>query len=285
MRASSIGDPDHFRMRSPARGLVKAALVHAQAAAWVIRGATEHPGLRILYYHRIGPGNDQLTVSTARFRRHLDQVARTRYPVVDLAAVNEKTLGQDATALAITLDDGYGELLEHAFPELEARGWPATVYVCPGAVAGEIRFPWSQRHHPILSWDAMRTVESRGLIRFEPHSLTHAHLPSLDRSAAEREIRGSKDALEMALGRPARSFCYPGGFFGAREIELVSEAGFQTAVSSEYGVNRAPWDRFALRRIPVDRYDTTALFAARLRGATDRPPPGRRRRQLPAHRG
>jgi len=273
-------DRDHFRMRSPLRGLLKSTLVHGQAAVWAARGARPRPGLRILYYHRVGPGNDQLTISPRRFARQLELIERTGYPVVDLAAVVDLRLAPDETAIVLNFDDGYGELLDHAFPALEARGWPATVFVVPGAVDGDTRFSWLRGEQKLLSWDQMRDVESRGFIRFEPHSLTHPYLPGLDVADAEREILGSKQALETALGRPARSFCYPGGYFGKREMDLVARAGYEIAVGCEDGVNRPPWDRFALRRVLVDHYDTRPLFAARLRGATDVPPPGRPPRRL-----
>jgi peptidoglycan/xylan/chitin deacetylase (PgdA/CDA1 family) len=272
-------DPGRFRLRSPARGLVKAALVHAQALVWTMRGSPAESGLRILTYHRVGPGRDELNVPPSRFVRQMEIIEASGVPVVDLADAVETDGGVDADAIVLTFDDGYRDQLRHALPALEARGWPATVFVCPEAVEGRLRFPWYRRAHPVISWQEMREVEGRSLIRFEPHTLTHPDLPSLDAASAEREIRGSKDAVEAALGRTSRTFCYPGGFFGQRESDVVADAGYRSAVGCEYGVNRRPWDRYALRRIPVDPYDSHALFAARLRGATDGPPFGRRERQ------
>lgn len=271
--------PGRFRMRSRARGFIKAVVVHGQAAVWAARGARFVPGVRILYYHRVAHGDDQLAVSPARFRRQLDLIADSGLQVVDLTGLLESALPPERTAVVITFDDGYRDFLDHALPALEARGWPATVFIVPGAIDGTVRFPWYRAQQEVLSWDEMRAVERGGLIRFEPHTLTHPDLTALDATEAWREIYGSKEAVEQAFGRPARSFCYPGGFFGPREAELAAKAGFEIAVGCEYGVNRPPFDAYALRRILVDRYDTSRLFAARLRGATDRPPLGRRRRQ------
>lgn len=278
-------DPGRFRMRSPARGIVKAVIVHGQAAIWAARGARSDPGVRILYYHRVSPGRDQLAVSPDRFRHQLDLIADSGLSVLDLTSLQEPELAPNATGVVITFDDGYRDFLDHALPALEDRGWSATVFIVPGAADGYVQFPWYPARQEVLSWDEMRAVERGGLIRFEPHTLTHPDLTALDATEAWREIYGSKEAVEQAFGRPARSFCYPGGFFGPREAELAAKAGFEIAVGCEYGVNRPPFDAYALRRILVDRYDTSRLFAARLRGATDRPPLGRRRRQsrqLPA---
>lgn len=270
-------------MRRRSTGLVKAGLVHLQAATWTVLGSRSETGVRILNYHNVGPASDQLTVAPSRFLRQLELIEEVGLPVVDLRELLDPDKPHDSNVLVITFDDGYRDLLEYAIPAIEKRGWPATVFVVPGAADGYVRYPWYGADQAVISWDEMREVEARGFIRFEPHTLTHPDLPALDAASAEREIRGSKDAVEAALGRPSRSFCYPGGFFGQREVDLVARAGFVCAVSCEYGVNRRPWNPYALRRIPVDRYDTHRLFSARLRGATDRPPFGRSERQSSLH--
>ena len=205
-------------------------------------------------------------------------IANSGLPVIDLAAFASGEV-TSANSVALTFDDGYADFLDGALPELRKRGWPATVFVVPEAIEGRIRFPWYRRQQPrLISWSEMRDVEGDGLVRFEPHSLTHAPLSALSEEDAWREIAGSKRVVADELGREPRVFCYPGGYHGEREKEMVERAGYGGAVSCEHGVNGIPCDRFSLRRLPVDRYDTARVVAGRLRGATDRPPPGRRTR-------
>ena len=42
----------------------------------------------------------------------------------------------DEAAVALTFDDGYRDVLEHALPVLREHGFPSTVFVVPGAIAG-----------------------------------------------------------------------------------------------------------------------------------------------------
>jgi peptidoglycan/xylan/chitin deacetylase (PgdA/CDA1 family) len=133
---------------------------------------------------------------------------------------------------------------------------------------------------PVAGWDELRAEERAGLVRFEPHTITHPVLTSLSREDARREIAESKGVVELELGRPARIFCYPGGYYSPREVELVRECGFRAAVTCEFGVNRAPFAHNELRRTIVERSDPLWLFRARLAGATDAPPPGRRSRRI-----
>jgi peptidoglycan/xylan/chitin deacetylase (PgdA/CDA1 family) len=265
-------------MRRAPVGVVKAALVAGQVTLSRVRRSPTRAGLRILCYHRVSPARDQLAVTPARFRRQLDVIEGSGLPVVDVMRfARGETM--PPSSIALTFDDGYADLLEHALPELARRRWPAIVFVVPEAVEGRVRFPWYRGHQPrVISWAEMIDVERDGLTRFEPHSLTHAPLSSLSAEGAWREIAGSRRAVSDALGREPEMFCYPGGYHGERETRFVERAGYTAAVSCEYGVNDRNQDRFALRRIPVDRYDRTWTMAGRLRGATDRPPPLRRPR-------
>ncbi len=266
-------------VRSRARGLAKAAIVAAQVAGWQVRGKPATRGLRILYYHRISADRDELAVSPESFLGQLALVAQSDQRVIDLYAWAADPSSSGDDGIALTFDDGYRDFRDGALPLLVERRWPAVVFVVADAAAGRFRFPWYPSSHPeLLSWADMREIERHSRVRFEPHTLTHLVLSKATEDEAWREISGSKAAVEDALGREARLFCYPGGHFGRREAALVERAGFRAAVGCEYGVNRPPWDRFALRRTAVDRYDGARIFAARLRGAADVAPIGRRLR-------
>ena len=201
----------------------------------------------------------------------------------DLYDLPDAELGADAAGIALTFDDGYQDVLELAIPELERRGWPATVFVVPGAIAGDVHFDWypAGEMPPLIGWDDMRSVEARSTIRFEPHTMTHPILPRVSREQAEHEIRESKRVVEHELGREARLFCYPAGYHSTRDVQLVREAGFRAALTCEFGANRIPFaEPFELRRTIVEASDPLWVFSGRLDGATDRAPLGRRSRRV-----
>ncbi len=267
-------------IRSTAAGIAKAVAVSGQVAVWRMRGRPSATGLRILAYHRISEDRDELAVSPSRFVEQMRIIASSGLRVVDLSQLTRVPAIADENVVALTFDDGYHDFLDHALPELRKRRWPATVFVVPAVASGAIRFRWygSGRHPRVLGWDEMRSIEREGLVRFEPHSLTHKILPTLSEQEAWHEISGSKAAVEAALDRATSLFCYPGGYYSEREMELVARAGFAAGIGTEHGRNTAPLDWYGLRRIPADRYDVAAVFRARLRGGTDAPPFGRRKR-------
>jgi peptidoglycan/xylan/chitin deacetylase (PgdA/CDA1 family) len=272
----------HLALRSPAARLAKAALVRGQALAGAVRGGPALPGLRILYYHRVSDERDPLAVTPAALRRQMAALAASGLRVVDLYEIDEVTLAPDEAAIAITFDDGYRDVLEHGLPALREHGFPSTVFVVPGAISGRCEFGWYApgATPPLAGWDELREAESGGLVRFEPHTLTHPVLTTLSLDDARSEIHGSKREVERELGRPAHIFCYPFGYHSLREVELVREGGYRAAVTCEYGANTAPFAHNELRRTIVARSDPLWLFRARLAGATDAPPPGRRTRRV-----
>jgi peptidoglycan/xylan/chitin deacetylase (PgdA/CDA1 family) len=259
-------------------GRAKSAIVRGQATWWIVRRRPEPAGgLRILTYHRVSTDRDELAVTPASFRRQIEAIAMSGVPVVDLASA----LTRDGSpAIALTFDDGYHDFVENALPVLVEHGFPATVFVCPEIVAGRARYSFYDptAHPAMLTWDEMRVIERDTGVRFEPHSLTHPDLGTLDDDDAWREINGSRAALAAELGRVPRLFCYPGGYATGRDAALVERAGLVGAVTTEEGVNAADQPRYWLRRTAVDRYDPDWLFRARLRGALDGGVLGRRRR-------
>ena len=67
----------------------------------------------ILTYHSIDDSGSVISVSPAQFRRHMQILTEKRIRVVPLRDV-QATPG----AVALTFDDGYRNLVEHAAPVL-----------------------------------------------------------------------------------------------------------------------------------------------------------------------
>ena len=96
----------------------------------------------LLGYHRVMPldrcaaahvGDIELVSATPEeFAWQLEYLARRFEPVtfdeIARAMAGEVTL--PARAVAISFDDGFQDLHEHAWPALRRAGMPATVFVC-----------------------------------------------------------------------------------------------------------------------------------------------------------
>lgn len=67
--------------------------------------------------------------------------------------------------------------------------------------------------------------------RFEigSHTYDHRYLKKVDIWQAYHQINDGKKYLEDVLGMPVNGFCYPGGRYLARDVELVRACGFSYA--------------------------------------------------------
>ena len=64
--------------------------------------------------------------------------------------------------------------------------------------------------------------------RFEigSHTYDHRYLKKVDIWQAYHQIADGKKRLEELLGTPVNGFCYPGGRYSRRDVELVKACGF-----------------------------------------------------------
>ena len=114
--------------------------------------------VRILTYHRFGMGfrrDFAGCLDIARFREHLDVLERG-YAVVPLEAaiaLSQSGRGLEASGkppVSITVDDGFEDNYELAFPELRRRGLSATFFVVARFIeCGEV--PWPSRLRAIIA--------------------------------------------------------------------------------------------------------------------------------------
>ena len=113
----------------------------------------------ILTYHRFSRKNDGVSTSAAAFSEQLAYL-NAHYRVVPLPQLVELVRGGGTfpeRLAAITIDDGYRDAYEIAFPLLRRYGMPATLYVVTQFVEGrlwlwtdKIRFLLSQTGSPEL---------------------------------------------------------------------------------------------------------------------------------------
>jgi peptidoglycan/xylan/chitin deacetylase (PgdA/CDA1 family) len=229
-------------------------------------------GVRVLAYHRVSDDQDELAVPIDRFEGHMRALAEADATVVDLDGalhlLNDGTVGR---YVCLTFDDGYRDNLEHALPVLERFQIPAQIYLATAVIEGEARFDWYKEQPPLLSWDEVRDLARTPLISFGAQTRTHPILPRLDDASAWAEIEGSKLDLERQLDEPVTTFCYPGGLYGQREVELVERAGFALGLTCEPGVNTSEQGRASLLRTMIDRRDSLEDFRAKLAGLFDAP--------------
>src|SRR5919199_4722560 len=169
---------------------VKPALTRARTLTWEARGRPVRPGLRILFYHRVSDDRDPLAIAPERFAAQMELLRSDGFRVTDVVEAAELLARGELPdgVLALTFDDGYRDVAEHALPVLERCGFRATVFVATGVVDGTATFTWYARQPPVLSWSEIVALDGRSPLTFAAHTLTHPNLTALDDAAARGEI-------------------------------------------------------------------------------------------------
>jgi len=223
----------------------------------------------ILLYHKVGrpPAGARVPgqyVSPGLFRKHLAHLKQAGYAPVSLLDLAWPTPLPERP-LAITFDDGYRCLHEHALPALREHGFTASVFLVVEGI-GKTN-TWEQAvgdvAEPILGLDEIRAMQAAG-VEFGSHTLTHPHLTALAPEVAAREITESRARLEDLLGAPCLSFAYPYGDWDARLRDLVERAGYRVACTTRRAGVRPEDDRLALPRINIRRYNVLPRFRYKL---------------------
>ena len=208
----------------------------------------------ILCYHKVDPRHELgvTRLSPRRFARQIERLAEGGWRALTLDEVAACARGERPAAdneVAITFDDGYRALREHAFPVLEAHGFVATCFVIT-AFAGRLNrwdVAYGGRRFAHLAWRDMRRWQSRG-ITFASHTATHPRLTWLDRASAERELVSSRAEVAAALDVAPTAVSYPFGASGSREHTLARDAGYDVAFTLNASWNG---DAMAIPRLPV----------------------------------
>ncbi|MBK5188940.1 MAG: polysaccharide deacetylase family protein [Gemmatimonadaceae bacterium] len=208
----------------------------------------------MLCYHKVERRHELgvTRISPKRFARQIERLARAGWKTLGLSEVVACARGERAAApseLAITFDDGYRGLREHAFPVLEAHGFRATCFVITD-YAGRLNrwdVAYGGRRFAHLAWRDMRAWQGRG-IEFASHTATHPRLTRLSEIGVYEQLDRSRRAIAGALGVATPAVSYPFGAAGEREERLAREAGY----GAGFGVARG-WSGsvMAIARAPV----------------------------------
>jgi peptidoglycan/xylan/chitin deacetylase (PgdA/CDA1 family) len=190
-----------------------------------------------------------LFVTPDRFAAQLQTLKQNGYSAASLDDLSTAT-AKDAKRVVLTFDDGYRNVLRNGLPVLQQQGFRAIEYIVADLIGQ--RNEWDVVHgdapEPLMDVSEIRDWLAAGQ-EIGSHSLTHRNLVKLSTDDAREQIFASKKRLEDTFGIPIRHFCYPHGKWNAQVRDLVREAGYATACTTEFGVNDAATPPFELRRI------------------------------------
>ena len=102
---------------------------------------------------------------------------------------------------------------------------------------------------------------SKNNIDFGGHAKTGAYPPSItDYSDLIGQIAGSKFDIEKNISKEARYFSYPTGGFNKKMKDIVRDAGYRGACTTNRGFDKANKDVYEINRIKVTDSDMNKPF-------------------------
>ena len=218
----------------------------------------------VLTYHSIDRTGSVLSVSPEDFRSHIEAIARSGRPVVAPSRVASPLSAAPAVAdgsFALTFDDGYASVAEHAAPILEAHGFPYALFLVTDRVGLDNAWPsqpsWVPRA-PLMDWDAAAALALKGA-EIGAHTRDHADLTLMPEPEAREELESSAAEIRRRLGTGARIFAYPGGRSNAA-VRAAAAALFSASFSTRHARATGADDRSSLPRVETFYFRDPSRF-------------------------
>jgi len=233
--------PDYYTELAPFRGVFQDG----------------HP---ILCYHKIAPPPKRarikgLYLEPKRFLRQMSEIMQAGL----VSSFLERSAVSKKETITITFDDGFASNLIEAVPLMKKVGVQAINYLVADRI-GQTS-DWEAREggeaDPLMDESQVREWLSAGH-QIGAHTCTHPRLSQLSEAQAKEEISASRKKLEDRFGVPIENFAYPYGDYNENTVELVREAGFNTACTMHCGINLPTTSRFELKRWTA-RYESRNL--------------------------
>ena len=226
------------------------------------RADAEAPTATVLCYHIVeSPAAPRMHIDRETFRQHLRYLEMTGYNVIPLRHLYEYVSGKRASipknAIVITIDDGWRSTYTEAYPELQKRKFPFTVFIYPNIIG---------KTSNALTWEQIREMSDAG-VDIQSHSLTHPFLTkrrhrskSNDQYAVwlQKELAQSRRILEKETGKRVQFIAYPYGDYDDRVAEATARAGYTAALTCDFGRVKKGSDPLRMKRFVIDdRMDFT----------------------------
>jgi peptidoglycan/xylan/chitin deacetylase (PgdA/CDA1 family) len=175
----------------------------------------------VLYYHSVRPEQRN------RFARQMADLVRWAKPV---RADVKEPLKTGFRHVAVTFDDGFQSVVDHALPELILREIPFTIFV-PAGYLGR-RPQWAigegsqEENELVMTADQLKRLPF-DLVSIGSHTMTHPRLSLLSEEEALSELYKSRKELESILERDIKLFSFPHGEYNQTLVQLARQAGYE----------------------------------------------------------
>lgn len=211
-------------------------------------------GLPLLCYHKVAckPAGAKLRstfISPRLFARQMRELRAEGFRSMGPEACLRPAAPAGAKEVVLTFDDGSLTALRVAAPVMAECGFTAINYLVADLPGGINEWDASLGEVPDRLMDDAQVREWMAAGHsIGAHTRTHPTLTKIPLDRAREEIGGSKKILEDRFGVEVKHFCYPYGKVSPVVRDLVAEAGYETAVTTDPGVFRPGTDPLLIPR-------------------------------------
>jgi len=216
----------------------------------------------VLMYHHIATVPNfptrQLYVSPKTFEKQMEYLFEKNYKTLtplEFYSLLESGKNPRQKSILLTFDDGNFDNYKNAFPILKKYHFKATFYVSSSRLG--------------INPSHLREMSDAGM-SIESHTENHIDLKrETNFFTLQKEISGSKGAIESVTGKTVYSIAYPGCVASSTATSLVVNSGYLLAFSCGKSIDHVFSHRYSLDRIYV--FDDMENFKKILSGIWDVP--------------
>jgi glycosyltransferase involved in cell wall biosynthesis len=231
-------------------------------------------GVPVLMYHAFSDDGERerFVVPRRKFARQLALLRLLGYRAITLDQLAD-ALREEAElprrAVVITIDDGYRDVYEVAFPVLRRNRMAATVFLVSERIGG--RNDWGDEGavagRPLMKVEEIEEMRRAG-IGFGAHTRSHRSLSAADDTELVGQVSGSREDLQQLLDDPISTFTFPYGDFDERTAPASEQAGYLAACTIEARPAQPGDHPLLIPRIEISGTETLLGFFGKLRVGT-----------------
>jgi len=268
---------------------------------WIRAGAPVFCFHNVVAENEAGMGDVSLHMGLATFEAVAGWISAS-YEVVPVRDLAERAAaGRGVRGLAaITFDDAYGGVFEHALPVLAAAGLPCTIFVVSG-FADQPAYTWwdtlairgllsdrrrdqaLSRHRGIAAevlteadatlpagslpdvflpapWDRIVQAAGDG-VDLGSHTVRHANLAVLDGADLDDELGRSRHEIHERTGVEPHAVAYPYGLWTHQVLRSAARAGYRLGLTLGGSLLAGGQDLLGTPRINVPAGISTEALA------------------------
>lgn len=149
-----------------------------------------------------------------------------------------------------TFDDGFLNTFTIVFPVMAKENVPFCVYMTRDFYRGKSQPVWDTSAM-MMNAEQLKEMSANPLCTVGVHTCSHPHLSELHAEDQRKELLDCKIDLEVLLGKRIKHMAYPHGSYNDDTLMIVSELGFETAVTTSGRYVRGDTKLLELDRIFV----------------------------------